>query len=164
MRTIREIFSENLRFYRAGRTQAEMAEFIGIPFRTYQNMESGVSLPQQASISVAALKLGVSEAQLFQDRSSMPKPSPLEAWKVLSKQLRVELPEGALDSARLAEPTPAPTLSDRDRRILDALRGLNDEDLDFILEDVVPDVKAGLDRRPADTGQSARITRKPQKG
>lgn len=65
MDTIREAFAFNLKLKRGKRTQAEFAEFLGLPLRTYQKIEAG-NVPQRATMKQLTLKLGVSEVELVQ--------------------------------------------------------------------------------------------------
>lgn len=55
-------FKERIRLLRkeAKLTQAEIAEKIGVTYRTYQNYEAGASTPQSAVLAKLANALGVS--------------------------------------------------------------------------------------------------------
>lgn len=65
LKTIRDAFSFNLKLLRGSRTQAEMAEFLSIPLRTYQKIETG-TLPTGATMEAVTQKLGVDEISLVQ--------------------------------------------------------------------------------------------------
>lgn len=64
MKNIKEVLSQNLRRLRGGRTQSEIAESAGIPFRTYQDAEGG-RIPRAENLSAIAKALNVSEVELF---------------------------------------------------------------------------------------------------
>lgn len=66
MKTLEEIFVENLRRFRGDRTQAEIAERAGIPLRSYQHAEGG-AIPQGPNRTAIAQALGVKESALFVD-------------------------------------------------------------------------------------------------
>lgn len=66
LNTIEEVVSFHLRRLRADRTQAEMAEFLGLPLRSYQALEYG-SVPRPETRRIIAEKLGITETQLFLD-------------------------------------------------------------------------------------------------
>lgn len=68
MRTLEEVFKENLKRLRGRRTQAEVAEAAGIPLRSYQHAESGI-IPQGPNRTAIAAALGVGrETELFLDQ------------------------------------------------------------------------------------------------
>lgn len=64
--TIREVFVKNLREFRAGRTQAQIAELAGIPLRSYQRAEYG-DIPQEDNLKAIARAFGVTPTRLFLD-------------------------------------------------------------------------------------------------
>lgn len=70
MESIRQILGFNLRLLRGDRTQAELAEVLGLPLRSYQRIESGVAFPQESTLKQITTKLGVSESALFQDQTA----------------------------------------------------------------------------------------------
>jgi transcriptional regulator with XRE-family HTH domain len=74
--SIRKVFSFNLRMLRSDRTQAAMAELLGMPLRSYQRLESAEAFPQEATLEQITSKLGVTEESLFQDQSAAPLPDP----------------------------------------------------------------------------------------
>lgn len=73
MKTIKQIISDNLSRLRRGagfRTQESFAEAADIPFRTYQDIERGKSLPRPETLAKIASRLRVSEADIFLDSDS----------------------------------------------------------------------------------------------
>lgn len=89
MRTLREVFRYNLKKLRrdAGLEQLDFAAQLGIPYSTYQKMESSKgSIPQKATIRqiVEALHLS-SETVLFLDPDLIKPPSPEDALRVLTR-------------------------------------------------------------------------------
>lgn len=143
---------------RLGWSQKQIAGYLQVEPPTVSRWESKTSWPDSGVVEKLATLYGVPPSYFYMaEKIEPPKPTAVEALEVLCAAAGIQI------TGKLQQGVPA-ALSDRDRRILEVFRGLNDDDLNFILEDVVPDVKAGLDRRPADTGESTRITRKPQKG
>ena len=160
---IEELIARNIYWHRTtrlGLTLAKAAELCNVPMSTYVRAEDYEHpiMPSVPTLESIARGFGIDSATLGQDMSRQPTPSVAAAFKALAEAA------GLTIDGRITEAPPVPALSDRDRRILDVLRGLNDEDLNFVLEDVVPDVIAGLDRRTPNTSQGARVARKPQKG
>lgn len=109
LKTIREVLSHNLETLRGDRTQAEMAELAGIPFRTYQGAEYG-AMPKPETLAAIAKALGVPESKLFEVPR---KATPAEEQEVLDRAI-----EGLKFIALL---TPA------QRRIFDILPSVDDE-------------------------------------
>lgn len=72
MRTVEEIFSDNLREIRGDRTQAAFAEIVDIPVRTYQKMEAG-KIPYSRNLKKLTKSLKIPEGQLFLDQELLPK-------------------------------------------------------------------------------------------
>ena len=95
MKTIREVFSANLRRLRGARTQAEMVEAAEIPFVSYQRAENG-DIPQRPNLEALAKAHGVPETVFFQDPDLLTPQNPLDL--VLTRLDRIE--------ARLSPPTP----------------------------------------------------------
>lgn len=91
MRTIREVFAENLREIRGNRTQAYMAEAVGISLSTYQKMELG-NVPQAHNLEVLANGLGVPETRLFFDSDLVTQPTPEQALEVLATVVKSKPP------------------------------------------------------------------------
>lgn len=62
-------FSENLRRLRteAGLTQQQMADKVGIPYRSWQNWENGSREPRIAALKTIAKALGVSVDELVEN-------------------------------------------------------------------------------------------------
>ena len=86
MKTIEEIFRENLVKLRGRRTQAEVAEAADIPLRSYQHVESTGAIPQSPNRLAIAKALGVHESYLFVDHTQYGTQkihSPKEALKIL---------------------------------------------------------------------------------
>lgn len=69
MKTIEEVFSDNLRRLRGSRSQAAVAEMADIPLRSYQRAENG-DIPHGPNRTAIANALGVQETQLFVDASN----------------------------------------------------------------------------------------------
>lgn len=82
MKTIKEVFSHNLKHFRGSRTQAEIAEKAGIPVRSYQNMEWG-TIPQEANLDAIARALGVQPTALFLDPDYSLDPNPIYALEII---------------------------------------------------------------------------------
>jgi transcriptional regulator with XRE-family HTH domain len=81
-------FKENLRRLReqAGLTQTQMAAKAGVPFRSYQNWETGSREPRIAALSTLAEALGVSVDMLIaasagSDKRTGPRKQPATAEK-----------------------------------------------------------------------------------
>lgn len=72
MKTIREVFADNLRELRGKMTQEEFSAKAGISLSTYQKMERG-NVPQAENLRTLAETLKVPESRLFYDRSLAPK-------------------------------------------------------------------------------------------
>jgi transcriptional regulator with XRE-family HTH domain len=70
---------------------AQLAEQAGIPFRTYQSIESGERWPRVENLETIARTLGVPVSKLFQDSpppAQPHRPTPHEALEVLSELVR----------------------------------------------------------------------------
>lgn len=67
LETIEKVFAHNLRVLRGKSTQADMAERLSMPLRTYQKFEAAQVIPQAETRRQLADKLGVPETRLFQD-------------------------------------------------------------------------------------------------
>ena len=67
-------FCRKIRLLRheAGLTQRQVAEKIGVTYRTYQNYEAGASLPSGSVASKLAAALGVSADTLFRGSETPP--------------------------------------------------------------------------------------------
>jgi transcriptional regulator with XRE-family HTH domain len=67
-------FPENLRRLRtrAGLTQAQVADKINVPYRTYQNWELGSREPAIAALKTIAKALGVSFDELLENGPATP--------------------------------------------------------------------------------------------
>ncbi len=67
-------FNEKIRLLRreAGLTQRQVAEKIGVTYRTYQNYEAGASLPSGSVASKLAAALGVSADTLLRGGDTPP--------------------------------------------------------------------------------------------
>lgn len=124
---LRERLAENLKVLRGKQTQSEFAEALGLPMRTYVNIELGHSWPQYANIQQMAEKLGVTEGQLFADPELVlktprqPPPTPAEALEIVKNALeKAEKRERELSLSARALSDILPTLDeDKARTILD---------------------------------------------
>src|SRR5579871_4139046 len=67
-------FKENLRRLReaSGLTQGEAADRAGVPFRSYQNWETGVREPRLQALADLASALGVTVDELLKDSPAKP--------------------------------------------------------------------------------------------
>jgi transcriptional regulator with XRE-family HTH domain len=72
VKTIREVFADNLRELRGKMTQEEFSAKVGISLSTYQKMERG-NVPQAENLRILAKTLKVPESRLFYDRTLAPK-------------------------------------------------------------------------------------------
>jgi transcriptional regulator with XRE-family HTH domain len=108
LKHLEKIISENmvrLRKAKGYHTQEAAAEAAGIPFRTYQDIERGVTWPRRSSLKAIAQALGVGEAQLFIDPAVSGKITPQEALDVISEALQAVSDVDPL-SARIARLSP----------------------------------------------------------
>jgi transcriptional regulator with XRE-family HTH domain len=78
VKTIEEVFSENLKRLRGDRTQAYIAELAGVPLRSYQKSEA-LQLPRPDNRRAIARAFGVSEAELFLDPALASRPAAVPA-------------------------------------------------------------------------------------
>lgn len=85
VKNIEEVISLRMRELRGKRTQAEMAEILNIPFRTYQTIESG-SIPRSETRKTISETLNISETYLFLD-PDLTSPTTDQALDVLEKAL-----------------------------------------------------------------------------
>jgi transcriptional regulator with XRE-family HTH domain len=86
LETLEQVFAYNLRILRGGLTQADMAERLGVPLRTYQKFEAASVIPQAETRRSLASKLGVPETRLFLD-PDLTKPTKEQAFQVLKEAL-----------------------------------------------------------------------------
>jgi transcriptional regulator with XRE-family HTH domain len=96
LKTIKEVFAENLRRLRGDRTQAALSEAADIPLRTLQKWEAGRLPRDEGQLQALATALGVAETALFIDASASAEPTPQEALEVLSRALALAPTGGAL--------------------------------------------------------------------
>lgn len=68
MKTIEDIFGENLRRLRGERSQAAIAEKAGMHVVSYQRCESG-TIPHRPNLEAIIRALGTEEFELFVDRT-----------------------------------------------------------------------------------------------
>lgn len=99
MRSIKEVFSSNLRKLRGDRTQAEVAEAANIALRTLQKLESG-QLPREENLMGLAKAFDVPETQLYFDEDLVRQPGPAEALKILAEALNIEPPNVPKETQR----------------------------------------------------------------
>lgn len=85
---------------RGDRTQAEMAEALGMPLRTYQRLEGAERFPQEATLEQITAKLGVSEESLFRIPKSKESPLLAEIIAILPALDQPQL-ESLLGTAKL---------------------------------------------------------------
>lgn len=117
--TIEQNFALNLRVLRGDRTQAEMAEHLGMPLRTYASLESGTIVPQAETRAKLAERLRESEGRLFADPDYVATPE--EAVKILAKYVETaRSKERELSASARALSNMLPTLDEnKARTILD---------------------------------------------
>lgn len=65
---------------------AAIAELAGIPYRTYQDIESGIRWPRVENLESIAKALGVPVTRLFRDEAEMP---PEDALNVLARAVNL---------------------------------------------------------------------------
>lgn len=104
--TLEKVFAHNIRKLRGKQTQAEMAERLDMPLRTYQKFEAG-NIPQAATRHELALKLGVPETALFLD-PELSAPTAAQVCDVLSAALQNPASRALLERVLL---THLPTLA-----------------------------------------------------
>lgn len=75
MNTIEEVLSHNLREFRGDRTQMDVADDAGIPFRTYQSIEAGIIPRKRAHLTALATYYDIAETRFFLDPDFIPVPS-----------------------------------------------------------------------------------------
>lgn len=88
---IREVFKENLKFWRsqAGLTQEELSEKIGYGGGYISEIESRHIFPKPETIDVIARELGIHASQLFEERGC-----PKNAVAFDSEKFAKELADG----------------------------------------------------------------------
>jgi transcriptional regulator with XRE-family HTH domain len=110
LKTIEEVISYRMREIRGNRNQDEMAEFLQIPFRTYQAIEAG-GIPRAATRRAIAKRLSISETTLFLD-PDLTTASPGQALDIIRDALTSKV-------AHLSPPPPCdPTSFDELLRLL----------------------------------------------
>lgn len=90
VKTIREVFSNNLIRLRGIRTQARIAEIANISLGGYQKAENG-TIPQEKTLAKIAKALNVSESILFLDPDLSPNPSPERFLDLLKRGLKSDV-------------------------------------------------------------------------
>jgi transcriptional regulator with XRE-family HTH domain len=90
--SIKEVFASNLRRLRAHRTQAEMAELLKLPLRTYQRLEAAERFPREGTIKRITAKCGASEVDLFQAPGFRPPQTPEALLAKVADALGLNLP------------------------------------------------------------------------
>lgn len=88
---IKEVFANNLRTLRGERTQAAMAEQLGIPFPSYKNLESGQFMPSHANVAIIAERLRIDEARLFADPAAISRPTRQQALDAVRRDIDILL-------------------------------------------------------------------------
>lgn len=91
-------FNEKLRLLRknAGLTQRQVADAVGVTYRTYQNYEAGASMPAGDTASRLAAALGVSTDTLFVTASVSAPEAPDRALRALLAEMQALFAGGAL--------------------------------------------------------------------
>ncbi len=91
-------FNEKLRLLRknAGLTQRQVADAVGVTYRTYQNYEAGASMPAGDTASRLAATLGVSTDTLFGTASASAPEAPDRALRALLAEMQALFAGGAL--------------------------------------------------------------------
>lgn len=89
LKTIKQVFASNLRLFRGKRTVEEIAEAADIPYRTYQEMETG-RMSRPKNIAAVAKALGVPETRLFLDPDLLDvRPTVQTALKVVQEHIEM---------------------------------------------------------------------------
>jgi len=88
VKDIESVFAHNLRELRGKLTQEQVCEGAGIPYPTYQRMESG-KIPQEHNLKAIARFYGVPETRLFLDPDLLPKTIGASELRAISSQLDV---------------------------------------------------------------------------
>lgn len=91
-------YNEKLRLLRknAGLTQRQVADAVGVTYRTYQNYEAGASMPAGDTASRLAAALGVSTDTLFGTASASAPEAPDRALRALLAEMQALFAGGAL--------------------------------------------------------------------
>lgn len=91
-------FNEKLRLLRknAGLTQRQVADAVGVTYRTYQNYEAGASMPAGDTASRLAAALGVSTDTMFGTASASAPEAPDRALRALLAEMQALFAGGAL--------------------------------------------------------------------
>ena len=91
-------FNEKLRLLRknAGLTQRQVADAVGVTYRTYQNYEAGASMPAGDTASRLAAALGVSTDTLLGTASASAPEAPDRALRALLAEMQALFAGGAL--------------------------------------------------------------------
>lgn len=71
VKTIREVFINNLYRLQCGRSTANMARLADIPYMSWRNAEEG-KIPQSDNLAAIARAFGIPETALFLDESLLP--------------------------------------------------------------------------------------------
>ena len=101
MGTIRKALGTNLKTLRGERSQDAMAEFLGIPKRTYVRFELGQAFPQDATLRQMVSKLKVEEDVLVQlPGVEAPKPKTKKDRSALLGEIVIALSD--VDESKLA--------------------------------------------------------------
>lgn len=90
LENINKVFAFNLRKHRGKRTQAEIAEAVGLSLRGYQRLEKGTIPRTRRLTAQLAVVLRVPETALFLDPDLI-RPSPQEALMVISDFVKKNL-------------------------------------------------------------------------
>jgi transcriptional regulator with XRE-family HTH domain len=98
LKTIEEVLSHNLREFRGDRNQQDVADACGIPFRTYQDLESGVIPRKRIYLISLAKYYNVTVTRFFQDPELHPDQKQIKDLKLrhdLIRQILAASPDQA---------------------------------------------------------------------
>lgn len=132
MKTLEEVFKENLKRLRGARTQSEVAKAAKIPLRSYQHAESGI-IPQDPNRQAIAGALGVpDETHLFVNLDAfMPRHpiTPQEALEVLARAISEPPTSHRSD------------LSPEARALIEVIGDIQEDKLSFMIEGLEPELR-----------------------
>lgn len=83
-----------------GHSQEAFAQLIGIPYRTFQNIELGNNWPELPNLKAIARGLGVAPEKLFSGGANQP--TPHEALEVVATALGAPVPTAGLSRPKRA--------------------------------------------------------------
>lgn len=103
MKKIAEVLSGNLKRLRKDRglTQEQLAERAELSLASIQHVELGLRWVSEDSVAALARALQVPQSALFEDPDAATFPNPRRVIELISGVLGVDLPEGAIEKARI---------------------------------------------------------------